>query len=294
MFAPLSFSCYNARTMDRLGVASVSLEAEVIAWLAQQDAQTYLVGGCVRDKLLNRPLYDLDVVSAGDGLVLARSLANHFGGDYYALDSIRGTGRAILHREGAEPLVVDVARFRGQDLPADLDDRDFTVNAFAVDAHAPDEVIDRHGGLADLKEGLIRPVSDESIRIDPLRALRAIRQAAQLGFVLAPETEHLIRRDGASLSQVSGERVRDELARLLALPRAASCLRRMDDLGILTVILPELSHFAGLSSHPLITWRHCLTRWKRSACWNSSSPNKPCLNPFLPSRTASMLISISG
>jgi poly(A) polymerase len=228
----------------------VFLEERVIAWLAQQDIRAYLVGGCVRDRLLHRPIYDLDVVTAGDGLALARSLADHFGGGYYPLDSVRRTGRAILHREGAVPLLVDVARFRGDDLVADLDDRDFTLNALAVDVRAPDEIIDRHGGLADLRKGLIRPVSDGSIRNDPLRALRAVRQAAQLDLVLAPETEKLIRRDGLALVQVSDERIRDELARLLALPMAAVYLDQLDDLGILTVILPELEPLRGLVQPP--------------------------------------------
>jgi putative nucleotidyltransferase with HDIG domain len=250
MFALLSFSCYNAESIDQVEVESVILEEQVIAWLAQQDIRAYLVGGCVRDRLLHRPIYDLDVATAGDGLVLARSLADHFGGDYYALDSVRRTGRAILHREGLAPLVVDVARFRGDDLAADLDGRDFTLNALAVDVRAPDEIIDRHGGLADLGESLIRPVSDGSIRNDPLRALRAVRQAAQLDLALAPETERLIRRDGPALVQVPGERVRDELARLLALPMTAAYLDQLDDLGILTVILPELEPLRGLVQPP--------------------------------------------
>ena len=250
MFALLAFSCYNGRNIEKREAKRVILEEQVIAWLAQQDTRAYLVGGCVRDWLLHRPIYDLDVATAEDGLVLARSLANHFGGDYYALDSVRRTGRAILHREGADSLVVDVARFRGDDLVADLDDRDFAINALAVDVRAPGEVIDQHGGLADLREGLIRPVSDGSIRNDPLRALRAVRQAAELHFELAPETEYLIRRDGPALVEVSGERVRDEFTRLLALPAAAAYLDQLDDLGILTVILPELEPLRGLVQPP--------------------------------------------
>jgi len=227
----------------------VSLADQVIDWLARQEPNLYLVGGWVRDRLLDRPLHDLDLATEGDGLRLARRLADRFGGAYYPLDVERSTGRAILSGEDG-PLVVDAARLRGGSLESDLRVRDFTINALAASVRAPDVVIDRHGGLADLSARLIRPVSDDSIRDDPLRALRAVRQAAELGFTLTPETEALIVRDGAALARISSERVRDELTRLLVLPQAAPWLRRMDDLGLLTVILPELEPLRGLEQPP--------------------------------------------
>jgi len=230
----------------------VSLQDQIIAWLAGQDLQAYLVGGCVRDRLLGRPVYDLDVAAAGDGLHLARRLANWFDGAYYPLDEARQTGRAILDDRRGGRLVVDVARLRGQDLAADLADRDFSINALAANVRAPGEIIDLHGGLDDLRAGIIRPVSEASIRNDPLRALRAIRLAAELGLTLAPETELAIRRDGAAIAspQVAGERIRDELARLLARPDSAGPLARMDDLGLLTAIFPELEPLRRLPQSP--------------------------------------------
>ena len=253
--APVAFSCYNGSVIERYEDESsedehVSLEGLVIVWLAQQDVVAYLVGGCVRDRLLGRPVCDLDVAVDGDGLALARRLANRFQGAYYPLDEARSTGRAILCAEGGQRLVVDVARFRGPGLTADLADRDFTVNALAADVHVPDGVIDHHNGLADLDSGLIRPVSEVSIRSDPLRALRAVRLAAELDFALTPETEALIQRDGTALAHVSGERIRDELARLLALPHAAPHLHQLDGLGLLTIIFPELEPSRGLKQPP--------------------------------------------
>ena len=234
----------------------MNLQDQTIAWLAGQDIQIYLVGGCVRDRLLGRPVYDLDVAVDGDGLRLARRLANRFGGAYYPLDEARQTGRAILDDQRGEHLAVDVARLRGQDLAADLADRDWTINALAASVRAPEEIIDLHGGMDDLRARIIRPVSEGSIRNDPLRALRAIRQAAELNFTLAPETESLIRRDGAAIasSQVAGERIRDELARLLTLPHSAESLVRLDGLGLLTVIFPELEPLRCLPQPP----PHCL------------------------------------
>ena len=153
----------------------MTLQDQAIAWLASQDIEVYLVGGWVRDRLMGRPIYDLDVVTAGDGMLLARRLANRFGGAYYPLDERRATGRAILHDPEGRQLVVDAAKLRGIDLAADLADRDFTVNAMAASARAPEEIIDLHGGMEDLRARIIRPVSDGSIRNDPLRALRAPR-----------------------------------------------------------------------------------------------------------------------
>ncbi len=143
-------------------------------------------------------------------------------------------------------------QLRGADLAADLADRDFSINALAASVRAPGEIIDLHGGLDDLRARIIRPVSEASIRNDPLRALRAIRQAAELGFTLAPETEALIRRDGAAIASptVAGERIRDELARLLALPHSAESLVRLDDLGLLTTIFPELEPLRCLPQPP--------------------------------------------
>jgi tRNA nucleotidyltransferase/poly(A) polymerase len=234
----------------------VSLQDQTIAWLADQETQAYLVGGCVRDRLLGRPVYDLDIAVAGGGLRLARRLANRFGGAYYPLDENRGTGRAILDDRRGGHLVVDIAELRGIDLAADLADRDFSINALAANVRTPEEIIDLHGGMDDLHARIIRPVSEASVRNDPLRALRAIRQAAELGFALAPEAESLLRRDGPAIVSptVAGERIRDELVRLLVLPHSAGSFVRLDDLGLLTVILPELEPLRRLPQPP----PHCL------------------------------------
>jgi tRNA nucleotidyltransferase/poly(A) polymerase len=238
----------------------VSIENQVVSWLASQEVAAYLAGGCVRDQLLGRAVYDLDVAAAGDGLALARRLADSFDGDYYALDSKRSTGRAILRREDGERLLVDIARLRGKDLAQDLAGRDFTINALAMDVRSPGAVIDFHGGLADLKAGVIRAVSDGAIRSDPLRALRAIRQAAQLGFTLHRGLEVLIRRDGAALAHVSAERICDELSKLLACTRSARFLYELDRLGLLCVVLPELRPLRDLEQPP----PHCYAALKHS------------------------------
>ena len=228
----------------------MTLEERVIAWLGSQSVRAYLVGGCVRDRLLDRAVYDLDVSIAGDGCVLARRLADCFGADYYTLDGDRGSGRAILRREDGARFYVDVVRLRGENLAEDLAGRDFTINALATDVAFPAVVIDHHGGLADLEAGLIRPVSGDAIRDDPVRALRAIRLAAQLDFSLTEQTEELIRRDGAALADVAAERVCDELSKLLACTASSPFLYELDCLGLLVVVLPELEPLRELEQPP--------------------------------------------
>jgi hypothetical protein len=226
------------------------VQQKVIAWLAEQELVAYVVGGSVRDRLLGRESYDLDVVVPSGAAALARRLANRFGGDYYLLDEERDTGRAILYLEAGQALMVDVARFRAADLGADLADRDFTINAMAADVRTPEQVIDPFGGRQDVRAGIIRPVSEGSIRHDPVRALRAVRQARELGFSLAAETEALLTRDGPAVIAVSAERIRDELAKLLALPDSAWGLGVLDRLGLLAVILPELEPLRGVAQPP--------------------------------------------
>src|SRR5262245_54760452 len=103
-------------------------------FLADTQDEIYIVGGAVRDALLHRPLKDIDLATSGDGLKLARRIANYFDGDFFALDSERDVGRALVNTPDGL-LMFDVARFRGDGLHNDLRDRDFTLNAMAVDIH---------------------------------------------------------------------------------------------------------------------------------------------------------------
>jgi tRNA nucleotidyltransferase/poly(A) polymerase len=248
--------CTGVTRDDPLG-----LQRQVLQWLADRGQAVYLVGGCIRDRLLGRPIYDIDVAVASRGLALARLLADRFGGDYYPLDEARGTGRAILRTDQGSRLVVDVSELRGAGLHADLADRDFTINALAEDLAAPGTIIDHFHGLADLQSGVIRPVGLFSIRDDPLRALRAVRLAAELGFLLAPQTEELIRLDGAAVAGMSGERIRDELSRILLRPRCVSSLEQLDRLGLLSILFPELDPLRGVEQpapHSLDALAHSL------------------------------------
>lgn len=223
----------------------------VLQYLARNFGRIYLVGGTVRDILSGRRRHgDVDfTVSRGAGLHIARTVANRFGGAYYPLDPERGTGRAILH-EGAERLDLDFAQLREPDVEADLAGRDFTVNALALDIQSG-QLLDPTGGLADLRASRLRAVSPQVFRDDPVRLLRAPRQAAELNLGIDPATRAQIVRDAPLISATSAERVRDEVCRLLALPSGATQLPELDALGLLTPIWPELAALKGLAQpHP--------------------------------------------
>jgi tRNA nucleotidyltransferase/poly(A) polymerase len=207
--------------------------------LRDLDAPVYLVGGAVRDAYLRRPIKDIDLITSGSGMKLARVIANRLDGAYYPLDSERDVGRALIDTADGR-LILDAARFRGEDLRFDLEDRDFTINALALDLRGDlSHVVDPTGGVEDLKNKLLRRCSPRSLNNDPVRALRAVRQSVQFGLRIEPETLRDVREAGARLSEVSIERVRDEFFKLLALPKPAAALRIAHSTGLLDVLLPQ-------------------------------------------------------
>jgi len=225
-----------------------SLPAEVRSLLAIAgellgDDEGYLVGGSLRDALLDRPLADLDLAVADDAPSFARALADRLSGHYVLLDAERGTARVALDEGPVR--VIDVARQRGG-IANDLSLRDFTIDAIAAPIDAADELIDPHGGVRDLERRSVRLVSERALVDDPLRLLRAVRLAVQLDFTIAPETAEAVRRHASEIDRAAAERQRDELARCFATPRAAVALRLLDDLGLLERLLPEVTAGRGV------------------------------------------------
>jgi putative nucleotidyltransferase with HDIG domain len=220
----------------------------------------WLVGGAIRDALLNRRTLDLDFAVEGDARAAARVVADALGGAYFPLDNVRDVGRIIVSR-GDERFTLDFARLRGPDIVADLGARDFTLNAMAASLADPETLIDPLGGWRDLQDKTIRACSPTALEDDPLRGVRAVRLAAQLDFRLDRDTRAAIRAHAHALAQVSPERQRDEFVRCLGGPRAAASLRALDRLGLLAVLAPELIPLKGLEQsppHALDAWEHTL------------------------------------
>ncbi len=213
----------------------------------------FVAGGSVRDRLLGRSSKDVDVVVETGAVALARRLADATEGAFYILDENTDAAR-VLYRKPAGDLVVDVAAMRGPDIKADLCARDFTVNAMAVaiaDLFSSEpEVIDPCGGQSDLVAGVLRATSEHAFVQDPIRMLRALRFEAKLGLHIEPHTESWMRRDASLIVQSSPERTRDELTQIMAESGAAHHLRRMDALGLLRYVLPELVLLQGVAQSP--------------------------------------------
>jgi len=211
-------------------------------------------------------VHDLDLVLATGSLEVGRRLADRLGGAFVPLSEPHGVARVVVRAgEAAEPRSIDLADFRGPSLDADLAGRDVTVNALAVPLepllHGPAPVADPTGGLGDLAARRLRACSPAAFVDDPVRVLRLLREAHALGFGVEPETERLARSAAGRLGAVAAERVRDELTRLLRLPRSAAALRRADAWAVLAVLLPEIEPMrtAGQSApHRFPVWEHSL------------------------------------
>jgi len=236
------------------------LAESVIRALGEAGHEALLAGGCVRDMLLGRPPKDYDVAtSAHPEEVLAL---------YPKALKVGAAFGVVVVTDGAEQ--VEVATFRAEsgysdgrrpdavrftDAREDALRRDFTINGMFYD---PDrkEVLDYVGGRADLEARRIRAIGDPRRRFaeDRLRMLRAVRFAAELLFEVAPETAEAIRRLAPEIASVSGERVREEVARLLVAPPAGrrAGLDLADRLGLLAVILPEVNALKGTGQGPTV------------------------------------------
>jgi poly(A) polymerase len=230
-----------------------SLLATVNNLLVEQGIKPYLVGGFIRDALLKRKTADIDIAIAADALEVARGIADALGGRFIRLDEANKIGRVVIAGKKAPSgsrWQLDFAAFEGG-IEQDLGRRDFTIDAMAVDlgqlAKGDIQLIDPFDGQSDLENGVIRAVSGAAFSSDPARLLRAVRLAAELDFTLDSRTEALVRHHAPLIATVAGERVREELLRLLAAPDSGRFLPYLDELGLLAIIFPEVAQAKGVA-----------------------------------------------
>lgn len=258
--------------------------AKIDAILALRGHRGYIVGGFVRDWLLRRETDDIDIAVNGAAVSIAREVADEVGGTFVLLDEVNDIARVVLVESaqkeqgprGAE-WHLDFSSFSG-DIESDLGRRDFTINAMALElseftsAYAsggtflrkpadalsterlPLKLIDPFSGQKDLMDKRLRRVSEQIFQADAARLLRAVRLAADLDFIIEPDTERSIRCHSQAILEVPGERVREELLRLLRLPRAACHLRHLDRLGLLPALIPELAEGKGVEQPTTHFW----------------------------------------
>ena len=223
----------------------------------------YLVGGSVRDILMERPIHDLDIAVKGSSLEIGTALGRTLNATPVHMGHAHGLVRLVLPDQDGR-LTVDISSFDG-DIEGDLSRRDFTIDAMAIPLWTPDEahpgLVDPLNGSQGLKQRLLRVVKAEAFKDDPARLLRGPRLAAQLAFSIEKNTKALIKRQSPLISGVTGERVRDELMKLLAAPNASKNLRLLDDLGLLRLLVPELEAALGVEQpkeHHWDVFQHCI------------------------------------
>ncbi|HEV2283355.1 MAG TPA: CCA tRNA nucleotidyltransferase [bacterium] len=227
-----------------------------MARLRDAGFETYLAGGCVRDRLLGRPAADYDIATAarpeqvaalfprtvdvGAAFGVIRVLTDD--GDY-EVATFRTEGPYL---DGRRPSSVRYAGPREDALR-----RDFTINGLFYDP-AADAVLDVVAGREDLTARLVRAIGDAAVRFeeDRLRMLRAVRLAVELDFTIAPATFEAIRRHAADVRTVSAERIRDELVRMLTGPDPGRALALLRDAGLLAAVLPEVAAEIGVPQPP--------------------------------------------
>lgn len=227
--------------------------------LLSPDEPAYLVGGAVRDAVRGQATHDLDF-ACPQGLKLAKKVANGLAAAFFPLDEAFDTARVILQHPDGSRDTLDFAGFRGNSIDADLLGRDFTVNAIAMNIHTG-EIVDPLGGLKDIREKRLRACTETALSTDPVRVLRAVRQAAAFGFSIDPETRSWMKAAAALLPNISPERQRDELFKILEGPRPDAAIRALELLGVFSYILPELNKLKGVeqsSPHVHDVWMHTL------------------------------------
>jgi len=234
---------------------------EIIAEIvAEDDLQAFVIGGYVRDLLIGRPSSDIDIVVLGNGIDLARKVAaridkkmpvsvfKNFGTAMfrYGTDEIEfvGARRESYSHNSRKPVVENGS------LHDDQQRRDFTINALAISLNRETygQLIDPFDGLDDMERQIIRtPLNpDVTFSDDPLRMMRAIRFATQLGYSIANETFDAIVRNRERIEIISKERIADELHKIILSPRPSFGFMLLDQSGLLELIFPELAALRGV------------------------------------------------
>jgi poly(A) polymerase len=257
--------------MEFAASAREALAGEIVQTLRAYGHTAFLVGGCVRDRLLGIVPKDFDISTSAHPDQLCR---------YFPGAQLVGAKFGVVlvrHEPGVE---VEVATFRSEgpytdgrrpdqvqfesDPAKDALRRDFTINGLIQDP-TTNEILDFVGGKADLSLFLVRAIGDPSVRFeeDHLRMLRAVRFAARLGFSIELNTMEAIRNLAPAILRISAERIRDELIRILTEGGAKRGLELLDETGLLAHLLPEVKAFQGVAQPPQFhpegdVWTHIL------------------------------------
>lgn len=208
-----------------------------VARAALAGQQSWVVGGAIRDRLLGRDVFDVDLVVDGDPAQASKALSREAGGPRFALSDQFGAWR-VLSRD--RDWQIDVMALQGDSIEEDLARRDFTLNAMA-EPLAGGELLDPHDGAGDIEQRRLRAVADTAFDDDPLRVLRLVRFACELGLEPVAGTKAAAAARATRIGEVAAERVFAELRRVIAATDVVAGLELMEELGLTAALLPELA-----------------------------------------------------
>jgi len=223
----------------------------------------YLVGGSIRDMLLDRPIKDYDIVVDKNPMGYAEAITRQLNGRLVPLDEDREIYRIVLKSKE----VIDISPIKGSTIEEDLSNRDFTINAMAYDISEGlpikrDRIIDPFEGKLDIERKIIRSIRDGCFRDDPIRLVRAVRFMAQLGYEIHGDTLDQVKEDANQLHRVSGERIAAELFIILNSPKSYYYIGLMDkELGLLDKLFPEIEDMKLVGEcryHVVNSWTHSI------------------------------------
>lgn len=225
----------------------------------QLNLETYVIGGYVRDLILNRPSPDIDIVTIGSGIQLAEQVARKLGSGIQ-VNVFKTYGTAMLKYQSLEIEFVGARKESYQEhsrnpiiedgtLEEDQNRRDFTINALAICLNKTrfGELIDPFGGIQDINDKIIRTPLDPGITFsdDPLRMMRAIRFATQLGFTIEPKTLDAIASHKNRIHIITKERIAEELNKIILASKPSIGFKLLEKTGLLEIIFPELYRMKG-------------------------------------------------
>lgn len=242
---------------------------EVIKLAKDANTEVYVVGGYVRDFLLKKKTLDIDLVVSEKAEAFAKKLAKKIDGKCFILHSDLHVYRVAV-KNNPDIEYIDISLMQGKNIEEDLSKRDFTVNALAVKIEDFDNIkkniIDKFNGLKNLRKREIKVVSNKVFNDDPLRMLRAFRFASEYNFKISKDTLSLIKKSSSKITTVAGERIKNELFRILNNKKSSQYVAMIDECGLFEKMFPVVTKMKKSAKnfyyHPKGLFQHCFQTYE--------------------------------
>ncbi len=242
---------------------------EVVKLAKDANIEVYVVGGYLRDFLLKKKTLDIDLVVSEKAESFAKKLAKKIDGKCFILHSDLQVYRVAV-KNNPDIEYIDISLMQGKNIEEDLSKRDFTVNALAVKIEDFDNIkkniIDKFDGLKDLRKREIKVVSNKVFNDDPLRMLRAFRFASEYNFKISKNTLSLIKKSSSKITTVAGERIKNELFRILNNKKSSQYVAMIDECGLFEKMFPVVTKMKKSAKnfyyHPKGLFQHCFQTYE--------------------------------